>query len=395
MAIELTMPKLGLTMDEGTINSWLIKEGDQIEAGKTLLTIETDKVTIDVESPATGTLLKILVKEGETVPVSQLIGYIGQPGEILPDVKAQKKPSQLKPESPKPVNQAISNLGSATDKPVSISPIARKLATENKIDFSMIQGTGPGGRIIEEDIRNALKAKEIEKEGTLYRTEKVTPLKRKMAQKIAESFREVPHFYLQKQLIVEKLVALREKLLLDSQKSNSVHLTYTDFLLKSLAVTLQSHPYLNASWAEDNIHLFHAINLGFAVATPRGLVVAVIKDAQTKSLADIALERSDLSKKAKENLLSQDEVSGGTFTLTNLGMYGIDSFMPIINPPQCAILATGAISEKPVAQDHQIVLQQTLAVTLAADHRVVDGTQAAEFLVTFAELLTERPEQLV
>jgi len=395
MAIELTMPKLGLTMDEGTINSWLKKEGDYIEAGKTLLTVETDKVTIDVESPVSGTLLKILVKEGETVPVSQPIGYIGQPGEILPDAKVQEKvPPQHTPEFTKPVEITTSIPGSGTERPVSISPIARKLAAENKIDFSDVQGTGPGGRIIEEDIQKLIKANDSEDKNKHYRAEKISPLKRITAQRMAESFRETPHFYLQKQLNVDKLVAIKEKLISDTKQSNSFHVTYTDFLLKNLALTLQSHPYLNASWVEDNIHLFQAINLGFAVASPKGLVVAVIKDAQIKSLSDIAMERSDLSKKAKENLLSQDDVSGGTFTLTNLGMYGIDNFLPIINPPQSAILAVGAISEKPVVYDHQIGIHQMLDVTLAADHRVVDGAQAAEFLVSFTEILTNWPDKL-
>jgi len=396
MAIELTMPKLGLTMDEGTINSWLIKEGEYIEAGKTLLTIETDKVTIDVESPASGTLLKIFVKEGETVPVSHLIGYLGRPGEALPERLVQEKPtSNFVPAKIKP--EKIDNLRSSfqTGLPILISPIARKLAEANNLDYSTIKGTGPGGRIVEEDIQKVLKAENANEANKLYRLEKISPLKRVTAQKMTESFRDVPHFYLQKQIMVDKMVELRERLNSNTQQNTLIHLTYTDFFLKSIAVSLQSHTWLNACWAEDGIHLFNEVNLGFAVATPKGLVVAVIKDAQSKSLTTIAKERGELSKKAKENSLTQDDISGGTFTLTNLGMYEIDSFMPIINPPQTAILAIGGISEKPVVEDHKVEVRQVLNITLAADHRTVDGVQAAEFVNSFTQLITDNPDKLI
>ena len=353
-------------------------------------------MTIDVESPATGTLLKILVKEGETVPVAQLIGYLGQPGEIAPEENINKKNTQSQiSEMPTQVEITRHDPNPEILKPLSISPIARKLAEANQIDYSLIIGTGPGGRIVEADIQNILNADNSVKSENSFRVEKISASKRLTAQKMSESFRDVPHFYLQKQLNVDKLVALREELNNTPVQVGAIHLTFTDFLLKGLAVSIQSHSYMNSSWHEEGIHIYDSVNLGFAVASSKGLIVAVIKDSQSKSLYEIANERSELSKKATDNLLSHDDVSGGTFTLTNLGMYGIDNFLPIINPPQSAILAIGAISEKPVVQNHKVEIHFVLDITLAADHRVVDGAQAAEFIATFVKVLTDSPNQLV
>jgi pyruvate dehydrogenase E2 component (dihydrolipoamide acetyltransferase) len=382
MATEITMPKLGLTMEEGTINSWLVKEGGLVEMGKPFLSIETDKVT-----PASGTIIKILVEEGSTVPISTVIGYIGEPGETIPDEKKQDKPKDdIVIKLAKPADKKIPIAKSEGNKRVSISPLARKLSVKNNIDYSSIVGTGPNGRIVEEDVRGIIKGKQDESFDIPFDLEKQSSAKRLTAQRMSESFQNAPH---------ENMKILREKMIEKGKRDKPLRVTYTDFLIKALAETLIAHPYLNASWSSDGIRLYHVANIGFAVATLQGLVVAVIKDAKSKSIIDIANERNTLVEKAKSSILRLEDVGGGTFTLTNLGMYGIDEFSPILNPPQSGVLAVGAIVKKPVAENNNIVLRNMMNVTLAVDHRVVDGAQAADFLMFFADLISKNIKQLL
>ena len=396
MVTEITMPKLGLTMEEGTVTYWLIKEGQPVEGGKPLLTVETDKVSIDVESPASGILLKILVEEGNTVPISTLIGYIGEPGEMIPEAtEKQAKAEEIVSSAVKMVEKVTVTTQKEVGKPVSISPLARKLAVDNQIAYEGITGTGPGGRIIEDDIRKAMQMSTPEKQGVSFTLEKLSPIKRITAQRMSESFQNVPHFYLRRQLNMEKMAALKDRLGQDAGLAGQAKITYTDLLLKALAEALKMHPYMNASWSEEGIRLYQKVNPGFAIALPQGLVVAVIKDSHSKLLATIARERALLIEKAGTGKLDQDDLSGGTFTLSNLGMFDIDDFSPIINPPQSGILAIGTIAEKPVVENHQVQIRRMMNVTLAADHRVVDGAQAAEFLKSFAELVEVKPELLM
>ena len=212
---------------------------------------------------------------------------------------------------------------------------------------------------------------------------------------MSESFQNVPHFYLRRQLNMEKMAVLKDRLGQDAGLAGQVKITYTDLLLKALAEALKDHPYLNASWSDEGIRLYQKVNLGVAIALPQGLIVAVIKDANSKTLGEVARERADLVEKANSNKLDPADINGGTFTLTNLGMYDIDDFSPIINPPQSAILATGKISEKPVSENRQVQIRRVMNVTLAADHRVVDGAQAAQFLKSYAELVEMNPELLI
>ena len=396
MVTEITMPKLGLTMEEGTVTYWLVKEGQPVVAGKPLLTVETDKVSIDVEAPANGILLKILVEEGITVPISTIIAYIGEQGEKVPEkVEKPAEPEATAPAMIRTVGKQPAASPREPGKPVSISPIAKKMAAENHIPYENIIGSGPGGRIVEDDIRKAIQESVQKKPEVPFTVEKLSSIKRVTAQRMSESFQTVPHFYLRRQLNMEKIAALKDRLGQDAGLAGQVKITYTDLLLKALAEALKAHPYLNASWSEEGIRLYQTVNLGLAIAVPQGLVVAVIKDAGSKSLENIAMERATLVEKAGAGKLTQDDIRDGTFTLTNLGMFDIDDFSPIINPPQSGILAIGTIAEKVVAENHQVQIRRMMNVTLAADHRVVDGAQAAEFLKSFAELVDVKPELLV
>jgi pyruvate dehydrogenase E2 component (dihydrolipoamide acetyltransferase) len=393
MVTEVIMPKLGLTMIEGKVIQWLKKEGEKVQEGETLFTVETDKVALDVESPASGTLLKILVHEGESVPIAEVIGFIGSPGEPLPEVKKvapQEAVSTQPPLRPVPVQAQPASAGA----PTPISPLARRLAEENHVDISQVVGTGPGGRIVEADIQKIIAAKGVAGEGAQPVMDvpsellPINQVKRITARRMSESFQSVPHFYLNVELNCDRLVETRERLQVESESKHQVHLTYTDFLMKALALTLPKHPLLNAAWEDGQVRVYKEVHLGLAVSTPQGLVVAVIHQVEKLSLVEIASRSDELTQRARESKLTPDDVANGTFTLTNLGMYGVDSFLPIINPPQSAILAVGAMLERPVSEQGKLVMRPTMKLTLAADHRVVDGVEGAEFLKSLVQILT-------
>jgi len=399
MITEVTMPKLGLTMDEGTILSWMKGEGDTVRAGETLLSVETDKVAIDVEAPASGTLLKIVIPVGSTVPLGEVIAFIGEPGEVIPEL------TKMAPESAAmvipPVQASTVEAAPATQaEPIKISPIARRLAEENKIDLSLVQGSGPQGRIVEADIRAILSAQEkgaqarVASTEVAYQLRPLTPVRKVTAVRLSESFRTIPHFYLRVELNLALLVALRQELSLSLEAQAGVHLTHTDLLLRALALTLAKHPLLNAAYYnESEIKVYDEINPGIAIATEQGLVVGVIRHADRMSLGEISVARHSLAARAQERKVTPQDITGGTFTLTNLGMYQVDDFSPIVNPGQSAILAVGAIRERPVGEAGKLVLRPTLHMTLAVDHRVADGAAGALFLQDLRAVL-EAPDVL-
>jgi pyruvate dehydrogenase E2 component (dihydrolipoamide acetyltransferase) len=399
MINEVIMPKLGLTMDEGTILSWYKEEGEPVRAGEALLSVETDKVAIDVEAPTNGALLKIVVPEGATVPLGEVLAYIGDPGEAIPE-KTSPARDTTAPTKPTAVVKATDTTHAVAPEPIKVSPIARKLAEENKIDLSTIRGSGPQGRIVEADIRAILSAPEkaelpppptAEIPFTLH---PLSSVQRIVAQRMSESARTIPHFYLSVEINAASLVNLRQELSPEFEDRLGIRLTYTDLLLKSLALTLPEHPLLNAAFhSEVDVKLFGEINLGVAIAAGQGLVVGVIHRADRISLGEIAQARHALASKAQERKLTPQDISGGTFTLTNLGMYNVDDFSPIINPGQSAILAVGAIVERPVSQVGQLVLRPMLHLTLAVDHRVTDGVTGALFLNDLRSVL-EAPDTL-
>ncbi len=424
--IEVIMPRLGLTMEEGNIVRWLKAEGEEVVKGETLLEVETDKVVVEVEAPASGTLGKIATFEGETVPVSQVIAYIVAPGEETP--KSWPLPKQgvelpsAKPAAvvgkvratpvarrtardrgvdlnllegtgeggmitkedvldfleKKPVVERFTTVGR-----IKASPRARRLAEEKGVDLAQVDGTGPGDRITEKDVLDFAATEE----------ELITPnpVRRMTAQRMVQSFTSAPHFYLTVEAVATRLVALRERLLPIVQEKKSVRLTFTDILIVLLAKVLRQHPLANASWEEGKIRIRKAINIGLATAVEQGLIVPVIKNADQKEILQTAQERKDLVGRATRGELSLEELEGGTFTLTNLGMFGVDELGPIINPPQSAILGVGRIAERAVVEDGQVVARPTIRLTLSVDHRVLDGIEGAKFLSDLKAII-EQPE---
>jgi len=377
MIKKITMPKLGETMEEGEIIKWLKEEGEKVEKGEPLLEIATDKANMEVESPETGYLRKIVAKEGEKVPVTEIIAYLADSmEEEIPSVEGKAEVIQGKRESETAFEEK-------REERVKASPLARKLARERGIDLTKIRGTGPGGRIVKEDVLRALEEKEaasaVEKvaareEFSLSRVEKI------MAERMEESKREIPHFYLTVEVDFSEVVKLRGDLLEEFEEEKKVHLTYTDFIIKACARALKKFPKVNSHYKDGKIITFSNVNLGLAVARENGLVVPVIKDADKKDIFEIAEKREELVKKAVDDKLSLEDIEGGTFTLSNLGMMGIKNFMAIINPPQVCILATGKIEEKVIANEEEIVVAPVMEMTLSCDHRVVDGYLGSKFL---------------
>jgi pyruvate dehydrogenase E2 component (dihydrolipoamide acetyltransferase) len=426
--IEVIMPKLGLTMEEGTIVRWLKAEGDTVEKGEVLFEVQTDKVVMEVECPASGILGKILVGEDETVPVVHVVAYIVAPGEEILEFPLEvditeaisvkelpPKPQRIaKPIMATPAARRLARdkgldlttvtgsggdgmiikedvlaalevspepapeVAAATGK-IKASPAARRVAREHGVALQEVPGTGPADRIVERDVLDFVAAHQrsaVEK----YELFPLGPIRKLMAERMSRSFSTAPHFYLGVEVKAAALVELRERLLPICEEKSGVRLTFTDMLVKLLAATLQDHPLANATWEEGRIRLYPEINIGLATAVDEGLVVPVIKGADELSLTGIALARSELAEKATAGKLALEEVTGGTFTLTNLGMLGVDVFQAIINPPQSAILATGRIAERPVVEEGQVVARPTIHLTLSVDHRVLDGATAARFL---------------
>jgi len=393
MAIPVLMPKLGLTMTEGTIVSWLKKEGDSVKPQEPLFMVETDKVTLEVESPAGGILLKILHQAGETLPLEAVLAYIGKAGEELPHLESQIKP-QLAPRSAGfdsqsllPEDDSSSKLSQSTLL-IKASPIAKKLAAQYHLDLGQIKGSGPDGRIVEADVRRAIEEQAgaaASEQSTLsitdYEDIPLNNLRKITAQRMEKSFSSIPHFYLKTQANLQRLLDLRSQLK-PAVEAEGIHLTYTDLFLFAAAQTLPHHPLLNAHKLDtDHTRVFKTVNLGVAVAVEDGLVVPVIHQAEKLSLIELCRQRNDLIQKAKAQQLTPQAISDATFTLTNLGMYGVEEFYPIINPPQSAILAVGAITEKLIAkQNTPAGWQPSVTLVLAVDHRVTDGVEAANFL---------------
>ena len=381
MISKVIMPKLGETMEEGEIIQWLKHEGDRVKEGEPLLEIATDKANMEVEALSSGFLREIVAPAGEIVPVTKTIAYIADSmqEEISPAAETPEKPAQKKvPEEP-PIQS-----------PIKASPLAKKLARDYGIDLSTIKGSGPGGRVLKEDVIKLAEEKEAvaEKVVSLSRIEKV------MVQRMEKSKREIPHFYLTVEVDFSKSRALRDDLLKEFEQREKVRVSYTDLLIKSCGRALSKFPRINSTFEAGRITSHSEFNVGRAVATPKGLIVPVIKDVDKKNLFQIARKRKELVKKANEDRLSLEELEGAAFTLSNLGMFGIKTFVAIINPPQASLLATGEIKERPVAIDNRIEIRPMMEMTLSCDHRVMDGYLGAKFLQEIKRGL-ERPSLLL
>lgn len=388
MATTVIMPKLGLTMTEGTIERWFKQEGDRVEKGEPLVEIITEKINFQYESPASGVLRKILHHEGETVPVTTPIAIIADEGEAVAEVEMVKPEVPVEVPLPAPVQRE----NKEPSQRIFVSPIARKMAQEKGINLSSIKGSGPMGRIIKMDV---LKAAEKEVIPPMPRpAEKWIPLKgirRVIAKRMTESFQNVPHFYLSLEIDMTTCLALHEQLRAEVEKRTQLRLTLTDILVKVAASALKEHPIINSRIEGDQIHLIEEINIGVAIALEDGLIVPIVRQADRKSLTEIASTLRDLTQKAKEGKLSLEEVGGGTFTLSNMGMLGIDKFNAIINPPECSILGVGRTVEKPVFHGGEIKVRPMAWFSLSSDHRIVDGATAARFLNHIKKLVENLP----
>lgn len=391
MPVNVLMPKLGLTMTTGKIVEWLKKEGEQVEQGQGLFVLETEKLTYEVESPQSGILGKILVQEGQTVAVGELVAYIlleGESIDSLPQVPAsqQKQPQE---------DNKIKDIKKGRIK---ITPLAKKLALERGIDIADITGTGPSGRIVKADVLRVSEEirlkkadlKEADRDSVEWELNELSSMRKTIAKRMSESFYSAPHIYFTVEVDAGEIMRYRKELLPFIEKETGCRLTITDILIKITAKALKEYPMVNASWTDEGLRIHKSVNIGVATAVEGGLLVPVIKGAGRKSLAEIALVRTDLTERAKNGKWALDEISGGTFTITNLGMYDIDFFSAIINPPESAILAVSGIKERPVAQNGQIVIRPMMYLTLSADHRVLDGAYAARFIRRIKEFV-EKP----
>ena len=373
MATPVIMPKLGFTMEEGTIVRWFKQEGDRVEKGEPLVEVTTDKVNMEVESPASGILRAVNAKPDQVVPVTQVIAYIAAPGETVEGpVLTTLTGEAIRFEAPvSPITRGgekeqISAPPQAGE--VAATPVARRMAKELGIDLAAIQGTGPRGRITETDVRAAAEKTRAPAPTPAAKTIPLVGRRKIMAERMSKSAREAPHII----LTLEVDMSAAEK------RRGTV--SYTALIAQGVAQVLKQHPLLNATLRDQEIVLNPSFNLGIAVDTPDGLIVPVVKNVDQKSLTALDSEINDLAQRARNGKLTLPDIEGGTFTISNLGMFGIEEFHAIINPPESAILAVGAIVRRPVAVGDLIGLRPMMNMTLSADHRVLDGAAAARFL---------------
>ena len=397
MATEVILPRLGQGMESGTIVRWLKSEGEPVEKGEPLFELDTDKVTQEVEAEAAGVLLKIAVPEGE-VPVGQTVAFIGAEGEDVPEVAAVAAPAgEAKPTEPEPaaVVEAPQETAVASGNGrIKTSPLARRIARERGVELSGIRGTGPDGRIVAEDVERAeaggpaapvappapapVPAGEVERIP-------LTNIRKTIARRLTEAW-QIPVFQLQASADMTRVNALVARL---RERDPEVRVTVTDVLTKVCAQALMRHREVNAEFTDDAILLHPSANVGLAVAAPQGLVVPVVRSAERLSLTEIAGVRADLVSRARENKLRAQDLEGGTFTISNLGMYAVESFVAVLNPPQAAIVAVGATEERVVPADGGTAIRPLVTLTGTFDHRAVDGAPAAAFLQTLVESLED------
>jgi pyruvate dehydrogenase E2 component (dihydrolipoamide acetyltransferase) len=408
MAETIAMPKLGFDMAEGTLVRWVKAVGDRVQRGEVLAEIETDKATVEVESQASGVLHKQLVEEGSTVPVGTPIAVIGEPGE---SVDASQSPPPAGRPRPAADSRPVEPAGAPTAEPpakrvapptdggrlpegVRASPLARRLARERRLDLAAVAGTGPGGRILKRDVEQAAAESRAPRMAAAAADERepLTRLRSIIARRMTASKQQAPHFYLTVELDVEKLARLREDF--NQLQPEHFRATWNDLLVKAAALALREFPSLNASFDGDSVVRHGRVNIGVAVALDEGLLTVVVQDADRKSLAEIARESRELVARARQGKVRPEDIEGSTFTLSNLGMFGVREFAAIINPPEGAILAVGAAEEVPVVQEGQVRVGLRMLATLSADHRVTDGAQAARWLQVLREVI-ERPLALV
>ncbi len=422
MATQVVMPKLSPTMEEGQLSRWLKKEGDKVSMGEPLAEIDTDKATMEMQALSNGVLRKILINEGESAPLGQPIAIIGEPDE---DISALLKAAEAASAAPAKESQpAAQEAASPASKPsVSvkesepatqpsrddgrqlISPIAARMAAEAGINLKSLQGSGPGGRIVKRDIEAAVTSNQASastaprlraislpqpaEKGAVYgpstyRDEPLSEMRRTIARRLVTSLGPVPHFFLTSEIDMDRAADMRRSI---NELYPDIKLSVNDIIIKVAAAALIQHPQVNASFQDKTIRYYEHADIGVAVATENGLITPVVRAADAKSLLEIAGEVRELAERARARKLKPDEYTGATFSISNLGMFGIDEFTAVINPPEGAILAVGAMTPRPVARDNTIVIRQTMRVTMSCDHRAIDGAIGAQFLRTFKQIM--------
>jgi pyruvate dehydrogenase E2 component (dihydrolipoamide acetyltransferase) len=427
MATKIFMEALSPTMEEGRLVKWLKNEGDAVKNGDPLAEVETDKAIMELVARGDGVLRKRLANEGDARPVGSLVGVIAAADENIDALVASAAPAAAPAaaSAPAPAPAPAAAAPAAAPAPVPVpapapaaavapvqapadgstprsSPLARRLARENGVDLDLVQGSGPAGRIIKRDIDAAVAGGGLRaaapaaasapaaREGD-YRDVALTQIRKTIARRLAESIGPVPTFYLTAEYDLERVAEMRSAM---AQMGDAFKVSFNDIILKAVATALSQHPECNAHWMGDRIRYFNRVHLGMAVAIEDGLITPVIFDADRKSLRQIAAESRDLAKRARDRKLQPPEYTGSTFSVSNLGMFGIDQFTAIINPPEAGILAIGAVQEKPVAVDGALAVRKRLRVTMSCDHRVIDGATGAKFLQTLRGML-ENPLMLV
>jgi pyruvate dehydrogenase E2 component (dihydrolipoamide acetyltransferase) len=450
MATQVIMPKLSPTMEEGQLSRWLKKEGDKVSMGEPLAEIDTDKATMEMQALGSGVLRKILIREGESAPLGQLIAIIGEPDEDISaltsqataaqEAKSSTPPAEAKdsdaPEAapvsaPAATDNAVDQGASAAgngrpeSRPIEsasagrliVSPLAARMAAESGIDLRSVSGSGPGGRIIKRDVEElighgksatpesgsqtpprhlrAVPGSPFQKSATAqasaYRDEPMSEMRRTIARRLVTSLGPVPHFFLTIEIEMDRAAEMRKAI---NELEPELKISLNDVVIKVAAAALMQHPQVNASFQDKVVRYYEHADIGVAVAIDDGLITPIVRAADQKSLSEIATEVRDLAERARNRKLRPEEFMGASFSVSNLGMFGIEEFTAIINPPEGAILAVGAMSPKPVVRNNEIVVRQMMRATMSCDHRVIDGATGAKFLQTFKKIL-ENPLFLV
>jgi pyruvate dehydrogenase E2 component (dihydrolipoamide acetyltransferase) len=425
MPIAIQLPALSPTMSEGRITKWLKKEGDKVNSGDGIAECETDKSNLEIEATDSGTLLKILVPAGSSIAVGGTIAWIGKPGEAIPEAPSAPAPAAAPAPAPAapapkaapapapapaaalpppPPKKAAPAAAPAAGERLRVSPLARKMAETQGIDLASLPGSGPNGRIVKRDVEEAMAAPKAgagagKKAAPIFRATPgvrqpnedlpVTTMRKVIAQRLTEVKPGVPHFYLTIDVEMDQALKLREE-----AKQLELKVSVNDIVVKATAMAVRRFPRINQFFAGDRIVQMHTVDVGIAVAIEDGLITPIVKDADAKGVAEIAQEVRELADRAKKKALKPDEYTGGSITVSNLGMFGIDSFIAVLNPPQAAILAVGKVEPKVVVRDNQMVIRQMMSVTLSGDHRVIDGAVGAQYLQVLRDFL-EHPLRLL
>lgn len=428
---EIHMPRLSDTMEEGVISTWVKKVGDKVTSGDVLVEIETDKAVMEYEAYEDGFLVKQIASEGDTVAIGEVIGHIGDSPDAVPEESGGSDAPAAEEKAAEPEAQEESEDKPAEATPAAptapegdgdgprprTSPLARRLAKEYGLDITKVQGSGPKGRVVRADIEAAAKdgyaaqeAPAAEEKAAPSAPAKASPgqsfddgrdseelktsnVRKVIARRLTESKQTVPHFYLRRAIDAEALKAFRAQIN-EQLSSTGVKISFNDLIVKACATALKLHPAVNTSWMDDKLVQHHRVNVGVAVAVEAGLVVPVLHDTDKATLSDISTRTRELAGKARDNKLKPQEMSGGTFSVSNLGMFGVDSFSAVINPPEAAILAVGAMRPEPLVVDGEVQVRNRIALELSVDHRAVDGAVGAAFLRDLAEIL-EQPMRII